>query len=81
MTENMSYTVNLEEDNSGNLVIPLSPACYKELDLQEGDMVKYTPRDDGSVVVTKWDRQLDLFYNVDDYLGEVITYEKELKNG
>lgn len=74
-TQAKTYTTEVAELPDGGLALPLNDECFAELDLQEGDKVKYTPIDNG-YVISKWDGQLDLFFDVESHLGEVIDMEK-----
>jgi hypothetical protein len=74
--ENKTYTATVTELKDGGLAIPLHASCFEVLDLQEGDRVKYTPIGDG-FSISKWDGQLELFFDVEEMLGEIVEMEKK----
>ena len=59
-----------------NNTLPLNDEIWNSLDLQVGDMVKFTPVAEG-FALTKWDGQLDLFEDVTQYVSEVFEMENE----
>lgn len=59
------YIVAVQEAEDGELFIELPEDVLETLDLAEGDMVRWTPQDDGSFILTKGylkePIQLDMF--------------------
>lgn len=48
-----SWTVEIEEDQFGDLILPLPADMLEELDWKEGDVLKWTDRGDGTYALTK----------------------------
>ena len=49
------YTIKLEEDGYGNLIIPFTAELLEEVGWKEGDTLKWTDNKDGSYMITKKD--------------------------
>ena len=49
----MKYTVQLEEDENGDLVLPLNDDLLNELDWAIGDNIHWNDNNDGSFTMTK----------------------------
>ncbi len=45
-------TVKIEEDENGDGILQLPDEIVEKYNLKEGDTVKWTVRDDGSVIIT-----------------------------
>ena len=48
-----TYTVTIEEDNFGELVLPIPPEVLRELDWNEGDTLSWTDNHDGTFTLSK----------------------------
>lgn len=48
-----SWTVTLEEDDQGKLVIPFTPEVLAELGWTEGDVLRWHDNQDGTWSITK----------------------------
>ena len=49
------YTIKLEEDGYGNLIIPFTAELLEEVGWKEGDTLQWTNNKDGSYMITKKD--------------------------
>ncbi len=47
------YTIKLEEDGYGNLIIPFTAELLEEVGWKEGDTLQWTDNKDGSFMITK----------------------------
>jgi bifunctional DNA-binding transcriptional regulator/antitoxin component of YhaV-PrlF toxin-antitoxin module len=47
------YTIQLEEDGYGNLIIPFTAELLEEVGWKEGDTLEWTDNKDGSFMITK----------------------------
>ena len=47
------YTIQLEEDGYGNLIIPFTAELLEEVGWKEGDTLQWTNNKDGSFMITK----------------------------
>ena len=47
------YTIQLEEDGYGNLIIPFTAELLEEVGWKEGDTLQWTDNKDGSFMITK----------------------------
>ena len=51
--QNLRYEVITQEDENGDLLIPLPPNILKELSWKEGDEIKFDLDDKGRFILTK----------------------------
>lgn len=49
----MRYTVNVQEDENGELILPLPDELLKEAGWKEGDTLKWNENEDGTFSITK----------------------------
>lgn len=52
-TKQETHVVTIEEDDYGNLIIPLPDTLLEQLGWRESDMVVWTELDDGTFLVEK----------------------------
>lgn len=52
-----TYEVTTQEDENGDLLIPLPPALLKALDWKEGDEIQFDVDDKGNYVLSKADKR------------------------
>lgn len=75
--ENKSWVVSLEEDDNGELILPLSDAILAGLDWKTGDLIEWIDNKDGSWTMKKRKTQLVLVEAISTfrqrYLVEVPT--------
>lgn len=64
MAESKVYTVQLEEDENGDLVLPFSDEMLKELGWEIGDQLIWKDNGDGTFTLSK-----------DELLGDVVYGE------
>ena len=64
MTDTKTYTVQLLEDEDGELILPFPDELLKELDWKPGDQLMWTDNGDGTYSITK-----------DELLGDVVYGE------
>jgi bifunctional DNA-binding transcriptional regulator/antitoxin component of YhaV-PrlF toxin-antitoxin module len=51
--ENTKYVVTLEEDENGELILPIPEQILKDMNWKEGDVLKFADNEDGSFSMTK----------------------------
>lgn len=77
MMENTSKTVTLTKDGD-DVIMPLPKDTMKGMNLQVGDYVKFDANvDEGSLVMSRWDGQLELFDDVTKRVSIVVEMENE----
>lgn len=67
MAESKVYTVQLEEDENGDLVLPFTDEILEELGWKVGDQLVWKDNGDGTYTLSKSDQ--------DDMLGDVVYGE------
>lgn len=50
---NMRWEITLEEDDQGNIILPIPPEVLELAGWKEGDELEWKERDDGSYVLEK----------------------------
>ena len=66
MAESKIYTVQLEEDENGDLVLPFADEILEELGWKVGDQLVWKDNGDGTYTISK---------DQDDILGDVVYGE------
>ena len=66
MAESKIYTVQLEEDENGDLMLPFSDEMLEELGWKIGDQLVWKDNGDGTYTISK---------DQDDMLGDVVYGE------
>ena len=66
MAESNIYTVQLEEDENGDLVLPFTDEILEELGWKVGDQLVWKDNGDGTYTISK---------DQDDILGDVVYGE------
>lgn len=77
MTENQdTQTVTLTKDGD-DVIMPLPSETLKGMDLEVGDWVLFTANEhEGSLTMSRWDGQLDLFEDVTKRISKVVEMEE-----
>jgi bifunctional DNA-binding transcriptional regulator/antitoxin component of YhaV-PrlF toxin-antitoxin module len=60
MMSDKRYTVELEEDENGELILPLPDELLKEMSWKEGDQLNFTDNKDGTYSMTKVEQETKL---------------------
>jgi bifunctional DNA-binding transcriptional regulator/antitoxin component of YhaV-PrlF toxin-antitoxin module len=60
MMSNKRYTVELEEDENGELILPLPDELLKEMNWKEGDQLNFSDNKDGTYSMTKVEQETKL---------------------
>jgi antitoxin component of MazEF toxin-antitoxin module len=55
MTKYTSYEVIVQEDENGDLLIPIPPLLLQELDWKEGDEIQFDFDENGRIIFSKAD--------------------------
>ena len=66
MAESKIYTVQLEEDENGDLMLPFTDEILEELGWKVGDQLVWKDNGDGTYTISK---------DQDDMLGDVVYGE------
>lgn len=75
--QNQTQTVTLIKDGD-DVIMPLPAETMQGLDLQVGDYVKFTTNEhEGSLTMTKWDGQLELFDDVTKRISKIVEMEEQ----
>jgi antitoxin component of MazEF toxin-antitoxin module len=53
MMSNTGWTIVLEEDESGELILPLPPDLLEQAGWVEGDTIIWSVQEDGSILLSK----------------------------
>lgn len=74
--ENQTHTVTLTKDGD-DTILPLPQETLKAMNLEIGDWVLFTAnKHEGSLTMSKWDGQLDLFDDVTKRISRVVEMEE-----
>ena len=60
MMSDKRYTVELEEDENGELILPLPDELLKEMNWKEGDQLNFTDNKDGTYSMNKVEQETKL---------------------
>ena len=76
------HTVKLEEDENGDLVLPLSDELLKELDWKEGDNLNWKDNNDGSFTLTKKTEEIETEWVLVETISQFrLRYVVEVPKG
>ena len=74
--ENQTQTVTLTKDGD-DVIMPLAAETLQGMNLEVADWVLFTANEhEGSLTMTKWDGQLDLFDDVTKRISRVVEMEE-----
>lgn len=72
-----THTVTLTKDGD-DTILPLPPETLTSMNLNIGDYVLFTVNQhEGSLTMSKWDGQLDLFEDVTQRISKIVEMEEK----